>query len=309
MIDRRTADITFSFICPLTGRQEKPEGFYRRLGEVARGLGEPYEVIFVDDGSQADAGAVIRELAAGDETLRLVELSRSFGREAAVAAGQDYASGRAVISLGGEAWDRLELIGDLVARWREGFEVVCSPAGPAEQADFCLLDRKALDALLAARQESQGAAGLVDWIGFRRTSISQEGRKPSPLKGGFSLRWLAAATWARLLNSSLRPLRLAFVAGEVFLAAAIVYAVVSLLLWPFGAASGWTVHVIIAVMGLFGLQLLLLGVLGEYIGRIFDAGKVRPLYIVRETVGFPPEEQRTEGQPVRDEETHFSVFT
>ncbi|MCL2700619.1 MAG: glycosyltransferase family 2 protein [Phycisphaerae bacterium] len=300
-------DVTFSFICPVYNEQDGLEAFHRRLTAAAVKLGEPYEVIYVNDGSTDESAAVVRRVGADDPNVKYVEFSRNFGHQIAVTAGYDYARGRAVISLDSNGLQPPEMITDLVARWREGFEVVYAVRNDAKggllrrlayrgmrckdltaMSDFRLMDRKAVDALRRTREQARFVRGLVHWIGFRQIAVpytapqSEAGKKTCPLK-----RFVRLAG-AGVVNFSPRPLRLASALGGLLVLAAMVYALVALVLWPLGNTPSPLMHLAAGIVGLFGMQFLLLGLLGEYVARIFDEAKNRPLYIVRQTTGFEP---------------------
>ena len=321
MKQEASSDITFSFVSPVHDEHDGLAGFHERLSAVAKRLDEPYEVLFVNDGSEDQTGQVLRRLAGEDSHVRIVELSRSFGRQAALTAGYDHASGRAVICLDATGRHPPELIPELVARWREGFEVVYTVRHEADAAsrlrrvarrvakrairlaggedlpqedDFRLLDRAAVKAIRSAREHARLVRGMVRWIGFRQMAIPYT-PAPSPDGGDTPVRRQTVAMAATgVFNFSVRPLRLLAAAGAALVGVAVLYAIVSLILWPFGAALGALGHLSMAMVALFGLQFLAFSLLGEYIGRIFEEAKARPLYIVRQTYGFPAEEDVTD---------------
>ena len=313
MIESEHWETTFSFVSPVYNEQEGLETFYNRLTAVAQSLSEPYEIIFVNDGSSDDTAGVIRRLAAADGNIKWVEFSRNFGHQAAVTAGYDYAKGKAVISMDADCQHPPEVIPELVARWREGFEIVytvrsdtdgisplrrgigrlvykairmVSGVDLTDQADFRLMDHKAVQALRRMNEQARFVRGLVNWIGFRQIGIPYKAERRVAGKSNYTLKQLVGMSTAGLCNFSNKPLRLAPLVGAAMLAITAIYAVVSILLWPFGMAPGAIAHLSMAIVGLFGMQFLILGILGEYIGRIFDETKDRPLYIVREEKGF-----------------------
>ena len=319
MDSQQTPPVTFSFVAPVYNEQEGIEHFYGRLKVVADELGEPYEILFVNDGSTDESASIIARLAEADPCVKAVEFSRTFGHQVAVTAGYDYAGGRAVVSLDADCQHPPELIPQLVARWREGFEVVytvrrdtegisrlrrglgrltyrlirlASGADLTDQADFRLLDRKVVDVLRGHREQVRFVRGLVHRVGFRQTAVGYTAERRAAGTSGYTLKQLVGMSAAGVFNFSSLPLRLAPAAGGVMLVASLLYAVVALLLWPFGLAPGGWTSVTMTFVALFGLQFLLLGVLGEYVGRIFDEAKRRPVYIVREKIGFgePPAE-------------------
>jgi len=339
MMETPEGRITFSFISPVYNEQDGLEAFYRRLTDAAESIGEPYEIIFVNDGSTDETPSILHRLASDDIRVRVVEFSRNFGHQAAVTAGYDYACGRAVISLDADGQHPPEMIPQLVARWREGFEVVytvrrdtkgisrirrglgrlmyrviraSSGVELTDQADFRLLDRRAVDALKSVREQARFVRGLVNWIGFRQVAVPYTAQERMAGKSNYTLRQLMGMSGAGTFNYSVRPLRIAPYLGAIMLAAAICYAVASLALWPFGLAPGGFSHLAMGLVALFGLQFLALGILGEYVGRIFTEAKDRPLYVVRETCGFPKpadEQAALEKRTDRQGEERFSVFT
>jgi len=337
MNDQESNKLTFSFVVPVHDEQAGIEHFHSRLKATADGLGDSYEIIFVDDGSTDETGQVLRRLAATDQAVRVVELSRNFGHQLAITAGYDHAAGEAVVSLDGDCQHPPEVIPELVARWREGFEVVCTVrkdtegisrirravgrcvyrliaavtgADLTDQADFRLLDRKAVDAIKQHRESGRFLRGLVRTIGFRQTTLPYFAEKRSSGKSSYTLGQLSGMAGAGIFNYSLKPLRMVAVAGCVLLAAALGYFVVSLVLWKYGISAGPWAHLAMLIVGLFGLQSLLLAIVGEYVGRNFHQSRQRPLYIIRDKVGFvePTSTKKTAAEPF-DRPQRISVFT
>ncbi len=336
MESNEQSDITFSFIVPAFNEQEGLEHFYGRLKVVADQLGESYEIVFVNDGSTDDTATVIRRLREMDPQVKCVEFSRNFGHQVAVTAGYDFAQGKAVISLDADCQHPPELIPDLVARWREGFEVVCTVrkdteglsrfrrwvghvtyrviqvatgADLTDQADFRLLDRKVVRALRDHREHARFVRGLVHWVGFRRTTVPYQAERRAAGSPGYTLRQLVNMSLAGVFNYSLLPLRLAGFAGAVLLGISALYAIIAVLLWPLGMAPAAAVSVGFVFVAMFAMQFLLMGVLGEYVGRIFEEAKARPLYILRETVGFETKEQEPADREEKEPQDDWAVYT
>jgi len=305
----------YSFVVPIRDEAESLADFHGRLVAAADGLAEAYEIIFVDDGSSDDSEAVLRRLAGDDERVRLVCLSRPFGREAALTAGLDHASGEAAILLEVACRDLPAFLEALAEKWREGCEVVC--AEPQDESgrsvrpwtarllgwfarllggwdltdgsDPRLLDRKAIDALIGFREQDRFLRGLVRWAGFRRGTVPVA-KEAAPARR-FSSGQLLARAAAGVFGFSLFPVRLAAAVGAVMVLTGVVYAIVSLVLWPLGVVAGPWWNVVVAVGGLFGLQFLFIGLLGEMLGRIAQQTRARPLYVVRHKLGFERGEQ------------------
>ena len=336
MESKEQSDIMFSFVVPTFNEQEGLEHFYGRLKVVADQLGESYEIIFVDDGSTDDTATVIRRLREMDGQVKCVEFSRNFGHQVAVTAGYDYAHGKAVISLDANCQHPPELIPELVARWREGFEVVCTVgkdtnnlsrfrrwvrhatcrviriatgADLTNQADFRLLDRKVVRALRGHREHDRFVRGLVHWVGFRRTTVPYQTQRRATHTTDSTLRQLVNMSMAGVFNYSLLPLRLAGLSGAALLCISALYAILAVLLWPLGLAPAAAVSVTFIFVAMFGWQFLLMGVLGEYVGRIFEEAKARPLYILRETVGFETEEQDSTDTEEKEPQDEWAVYT
>lgn len=339
--------VTFSFIAPVHNEEAGLERFHSRLTAVAKKLGEPYEIILVNDGSIDASDAVIRRLAIVDPHVKYVEFSRNFGHQAAITAGYDHASGRAVISLDSDCQHPPELIPELVAQWREGFEIVytvrrdtrgislvrratsrlayrmirfVSGIDLTNQADFRLMDRRAVEALKANREHARFVRGLVRWIGFRQTGIPYTAEARTTGRSTYTLRQQLNMTTAGMFNFSVRPLRLIAGLGGVLMGLAMFYLVLCLaLLWPLAAVPSGLWHLAMAVVGLTGLQMTALGLVGEYVGRIFEEAKGRPLYVVRQVGGFepatpPPQAQAEEarvGEPAEQDEErdNWAVYT
>ncbi len=328
-------ELTFSLIVPVHNEQEGLDGFYTRLKAAAAGLGEPYEILFVDDGSTDDTGLLLRGLAGADKNVKVIELSRNFGYQGAIAAGMDIASGRAIVTLDGDCEHPPELIGELVARWREGFEVVSTTGKPAagaqkpkspmslscrfvslltgcpgEKSDFRLLDRKAADAILQQRQTGLSVGKLVDMIGFRRTTVPYIAENRAAGKSRYTSKQLKAMASAEVFSLSLRPLRIAAVMGTLFMVAAMLYAITCLTLWRFGIVlSGYT-HLAMFILAMFVLQFVLLWILGRHVRRTLDQLKRRPLYIVREKIGLSDEPESDKSTKSESEEpVQYRIFT
>lgn len=336
MESNEQSDIAFSFVVPAFNEQEGMERFYGRLKVVADQLGESYEIIFVNDGSTDDTATVIRRLREMDPQVKCVEFSRNFGHQVALTAGYDFAQGKAVISLDANCQHPPELIPELVARWREGFEVVCTVgkdtsglsrcrrwvrhvtyrvirlatgADLTDQTDFRLLDHKVVRALRDHREHARFVRGLVHWVGFRRTTVPYKAQQRATGAPDSTLRQLVHMSTAGVFNYSLLPLRLAGVAGAALLGISTLYAILAVLLWPLGLAPAAAVSVTFIFVAMFALQFLLMGVLGEYVGRIFEEAKARPLYILRETVGFETEEQDSADKKKKEPQDEWAVYT
>jgi len=308
-------DIYISVVAPVYNEEEVLPEFYRRLTAVMESVGKPYEIILVNDGSRDRSLQIIKELNAKDRRVKAVDLSRNFGHQIALTAGIDHAAGQAVIVMDSDLQNPPELIPQMVALWREGYDVVNTVRNDAAvysptvrlmgasfyglmkrvsglnlaygQSDFRLMDRKVVQALQTMREGSRFLRGLTEWAGFQQTAIPYELEKRFAGKSKYNLLKYLSFAIDGILSFSIVPLRMAVFLG-LFVAA-----------WGFAEGvfyickkvffgipvPGWT-ELIVTLLFLGGLILVVLGVIGEYIGRIYEEVKQRPLYFVKEHVGF-----------------------
>ncbi len=304
-----------SVIVPMYNEEEVIEVAYRRLKAVLDTLGESYEMILVDDGSRDRTSSIVRELCKIDRTVKLVEFSRNFGHQIAVTAGMDHASGRAVVLIDADLQDPPELIKDMVARWREGYDVVfgkrierkgeswfkkmtasmfyrllrsmTSVNIPVDTGDFRLMDRKVCDALTAMRERSRFIRGMVSWAGFKQTSVDYVRDERFAGETKYPLRKMIRLSLDAMTSFSTRPLKIASILGFVLSAIGFIYLFIVLYQRFFTdtTTQGWTSLIAISLL-FHGITLSLLGVLGEYIGRTYEEAKRRPLYLVSDALNF-----------------------
>jgi glycosyltransferase involved in cell wall biosynthesis len=291
--------------------QTLPE-LYRRMREVLDSTGEIWELILVDDGSTDGSTDIIRELSEKDRRVRPVIFARNFGHQIAVTAGLDYSRGQAVVIIDSDLQDPPEVIPDLVAKWREGYEVVYAIRTeregeswfklftaslfyrviyritdvdiPMDTGDFRLLDRKVVNVLNKMRERHRFLRGMSVWVGFRQIGVPYKrvarfaGETKYPLKKMF--RFASDA----ITGFSYFPLQMATYLGFISAGVSILAIPVVIALRLFGSHNPLIgqATTLIAVLFLGGVQLISLGILGEYIGRLYDEAKGRPLYVVRE---------------------------
>jgi glycosyltransferase involved in cell wall biosynthesis len=309
--------ILYSIVIPVYNEAEVLPTLYARLTRVLEGLLEPYEIIFVDDGSQDDSPLLLRDFQARDQRVKFLSLSRNFGHQIAITAGLDYCSGQAAVVMDADLQDPPEVIPQLVEQWHKGYDIVFAVRAkrtgegyfkrataavfyrlfrqmsateiPLDAGDFRLMSRRAVEALRSIRERNRFIRGLAGWIGFRQTTVTfvrdvrQAGETKYPLKK--MLRFALNA----LMSFSLIPLQLASYLGFLVSSVGffhIVYAI-GLKLFTDRVVLGWT-SVMVAVLFLGGVQLISMGIIGEYIGRIYEEVKQRPLYVVDEARGFEP---------------------
>ncbi|HVF56293.1 MAG TPA: glycosyltransferase family 2 protein [Pyrinomonadaceae bacterium] len=297
---------------------------HRRLVAVLETVaGLRFEVIYVDDGSIDETPELLGQLHASDRRVRVVRLSRNFGHQVALSAGLEHASGDAVVVIDADLQDPPEVIPEMLARWRDGYEVVyglridregetafkiwtakifyrlinrlSKVQIPADVGDFRLMDRRVVEVLLAMPERDRFVRGMVSWVGFRQVAVMYRRAARRAGESKYPLLKMLRFAADGVVSFSFAPLRLAVWVGFLAIGVAfagIVYAMIVRLYtndWVRGWASIFT-----AILFLGGIQLVTLGIVGEYVGRIYAEVKRRPLYVVEKRLGFAP---------LRDEES------
>jgi dolichol-phosphate mannosyltransferase len=287
------------------------------LADVGSGVGESWEVLFVNDGSQDQSLALLTALAAGEPRYKVLSLSRNFGHQMAITAGLDRANGQAVVVMDADLQDPPEVVRQMLARWREGYDVVFGVRSrrhgesvfkkltaaayyrllratlggasiPIDAGDFRLMGRPVVLTLRALREQHRFVRGLVWWVGFRQTSVSYE--RPARFAGEtkYPLRKMLRFAIDGITSFSTVPLRMATFFG--LLAGVATLAAGAWALWAklsgLYVVRGWTTIMILVGLGA-SAQLLMTGILGEYVGRIYEEVKRRPLYVVNGEVNLP----------------------
>lgn len=302
---------TFSIIAPIFNEISNLPELYRRVKEVMDKTGEPWEIVLVDDGSTDDSAAYILQLAQQDKRVRPVIFARNFTHQIAVTAGLDYSRGQAVVIIDADLQDPPEVVLDMIAKWREGFEVVYAVRTeregeswfklftaslfyrliyritdvniPLDTGDFRLLDRKVVNVLNQMRERHRFLRGMSVWVGFRQTGVNY--RRAARFSGEtkYPFRKMFRLALNAITSFSYFPLQVATYMGFISASLSIIAIPVVIILRLTGSyAFLGQATTLLAVLFLGGVQLISLGILGEYIGRLYDEAKGRPLYIVRE---------------------------
>lgn len=307
-----------SIIVPVKDEEETIAPFVERVRGVLGSLTDPaaqsFEILFVDDGSSDDTLNRIRLEHEKDDRVRAFSFSRNFGKEAAISAGLDGARGQAVVPMDVDLQDPPEVLGNMIAKWREGFEIVYGVRNdretdsfpkrltadfyyrahnwlsndkiPEHAGDFRLLDRKVVDVIKAMPERTRFMKGLFAWAGFSQASVAYR-RQPREL-GHTKFNYWKLWTFALdgITSASTVPLRIwSYLGGTVALLALFYAIFVTIRTLIFGVQVPGYASLMVAILFLGGLQLLSLGILGEYVGRILVETKHRPLYVVRERIG------------------------
>ncbi len=306
--------VELSVVVPVYNEQESVPELYRRLKPVLTAAVGSHEIVFVDDGSRDRSWELIRELAAQDGSVRGVRFSRNFGHQMAFAAGLRHAVGDAVVIMDADLQDPPELIPQLLARWRAGFDVVyavrtkregetifkrVSAAAfyrvlraitqvdiPVDTGDFRLMSRKAVDAFNALEERHRFTRGLVTWLGFRQLGVPYQRAARHAGESKYPLRKMWRLATDGITSFSSLPLHLAGWFGGVVSALGFVGFVAALLARVAGRGIPLTALLVLALVFLGGVQLVCLGFLGAYLGRVHEEAKRRPLYLVQESVGL-----------------------
>jgi dolichol-phosphate mannosyltransferase len=303
--------ITYSIVAPIYNEIENLPDLYRRVKEVMDSSAESWELILVDDGSTDGSTDKIRQLAQQDKTVRPVIFARNFGHQVAITAGWDYARGDAIVIIDADLQDPPETILELAKKWKEGYEVVYAVRGeregetwfkkftaamfyrliysitdvkiPVDTGDFRLMDRKVVNVLKQMKELHRFPRGMSAWVGFKQVGVTYKRAARVAGVTKYPFRKMLKLALNAITGFSYFPLQVAtyfgfFSAGVSILAIPVV---IYMRMMGSGAFFGQATT-LIAVLFLGGVQLISLGILGEYVGRLYDEAKGRPLYIVRE---------------------------
>jgi len=300
---------TFSIIAPVYNEKDCLATLFTRVKDVMDTTGEPWELVIIDDGSHDGSTEIIRKLGEEDPRVRPVIFARNFGHQIAVTAGLDYARGKAVIIIDADLQDPPEVMLDLIAKWREGFEVVYAVRSeregeswfklataslfyrlifritdvkiPLDTGDFRLMDRKVVNVMNSMRERHRFLRGMSAWVGFRQVGVPYKRAARMAGVTKYPLKKMLRLALNAITSFSYVPLQLATYMGFITAGLAIIAIPVVITMRAIGSQAFFgQASTLIAVLFLGGVQLISLGIVGEYIGRIYDEVKGRPLYIV-----------------------------
>ncbi|PYS46580.1 MAG: glycosyltransferase [Acidobacteria bacterium] len=289
---------------------------HRRLTSVLAGLKElEFEIIYVDDGSKDETPKILESLQMEDERVRVLRLSRNFGHQIAVTAGLENSSGNAVVIIDADLQDPPEVISEMIKRWREGYEVaygqrveregetgfklwsakayyrlinrISETKMPLDTGDFRLMDRKVVDSLLAMPERDRFLRGMVSWVGFRQVAVPYQRARRHAGESKYPILKMIRFATDGIVSFSIAPLKIAIWTGFFAIWLAIIGIIVAVVvrLMDKNLNRGWA-SLFVAVLFMGGIQLVSLGIIGEYLGRIYTEVKRRPLYIIQERLGF-----------------------
>lgn len=305
---------TISVVAPVYDEEVLLPEFYRRVISALEPLGVPFELILVNDGSHDNSGAIMDALHAQDSRVKVVHFSRNFGHQIAITAGTDHAQGESVAVIDSDLQDPPEVIVDMYHKWREGYQVIYGVRSeregetafkrataslfyrlirkitninlPLDTGDFRLMDRRVVDAMKKMREHHRFMRGLSVWVGFKQTGVSyrRDARKAGVTK--YPLRKMLRFALDAITSFSYLPLQLATYSGFAIAGLSVVAILIAIILRLTGNAIAGQATTLVSVLFLGGIQLIFLGIIGEYLGRIYDEVKRRPLYIVAERHGL-----------------------
>lgn len=308
-----------SIVIPLLNEEDSLPNLYEKLVEVVVSLTTNYEIILVDDGSTDRSVDVIQQLRGADERVKLISFSRNFGHQAALTAGMDFASGKAVVFMDADLQHPPKIVTEMWKKWKEGFEIVYTLREHTEDvspfknlssrlfyrsfryftgikldsnaADFRLLDQRVVKIFREQiRERTRFLRGLTVWVGYRSYAISYVAAKREAGVSKYRLKRMAILAIDGISSFSVAPLYAGIFIGLVFSLFGFAYAAFAIVAKLMGGATlqGWaSLVILVAIIG--GIQLMLIGTVGIYVGKIYDEVKQRPLYLVRKSLGFSNE--------------------
>lgn len=310
----------YSVVVPLYNEEEVLNETYKRLKRVMDDLNEEYEIVLINDGSRDKTAELVDVICNSDEKVKYIEFSRNFGHQTAVTAGMDYADGDAIIVIDADLQDPPEIIPEMIKLWKDGFDVVYGQRTrrngetifkklsakifyrflksmtevdiPLDTGDFRLIDRKVCNALKLVNENNRFIRGIISWLGFKQTGVSFERDKRFAGETKYPLSKMLKFAFDAITSFSYKPLKLATFLGFLTSLGGFLYLFVVIYQRIFMEETivGWAST--LAVTLIFnGVILNILGIIGEYIGRIFDEAKGRPLYLVKKTLNYEDDRQ------------------
>lgn len=311
----------YSIIVPVFNEEEVVEECYKRLKSIMDSTDEEYELIFVNDGSKDSTLRIIKNICDNDSKVKIIDFSRNFGHQTAITAGMNFASGQAIVVIDADLQDPPEVILDMINKWKEGYEVVYGKRLkrkgeslfkkasakffyrtlnrlteveiPVDAGDFRLIDRKVCDALDSIKEKNRYIRGIISWLGFKTACVEFVREKRFAGKTKYPLKKMIKFATDAVISFSYKPLKVISYLGLIFSGVSFIYLLAMVILKIFNlidTVDGWTSLVAISLF-FNGIVLLVLGIMGEYVGRIYEEVKGRPLYVVNEFVNFRGKEE------------------
>lgn len=312
--------IRYSVIVPVYNEELVIEESYRRLTQVMEKTQGEYELLFINDGSRDKTPELLEALAVRDSHVKLLHFSRNFGHQTAVCAGMDYAGGQAVVIIDADLQDPPEVILQMIDKWQQGYDVVYGKRLqrkgetwfkkltakafyrflnhmttvdiPVDTGDFRLIDRKVCDVMKGLTEKNRYVRGLVSWAGFKQTAVEYVREERFAGETKYPLRKMVKLAVDATVSFSYKPLRIAGLLGIVLSIASFIYLLIIIgqRLFTNTTVPGWA-SLIAVILFFNGVSLMLHSITGEYVGRIYEETKNRPLYIISGKKGFSDEER------------------
>ena len=301
-------DKHISIVIPVYNEKENIEELYARLTKAQSSFSYPFEIIFVNDGSSDDSFDIMRSLAASNKNVKAINLSRNFGHQIAIKAGLKYVSGDAAVVMDADLQDPPEVIKDLVGKWCEGYQVVYAIRKtrkegmllrllyasfyrllkimskiniPLDAGDFCLMDREVVDILSSMPERNPFVRGLRSWVGYNQIGLEYDRQARAKGEAKYTFIKLVKLALDGILSFSDIPLRLSAIFGFITSGVSILL-IINLLIKRLPVPGTTLIAVLVLFLG--GVQLISIGILGEYIGRIYEESKKRPLFIIKDAI-------------------------
>jgi len=305
----------YSIVVPVFNEEEVIDESYKRLKEVMDSTKESYELIFINDGSRDRTYEILKGISLADNNVRVIDFSRNFGHQVAISAGMDYASGAAVVVIDADLQDPPQIILKMIEKWKDGFDVVYGKRSkrkgetifkritaklyyriltnmttvdiPTDVGDFRLIDRKVCEVMKNLTEKSRYVRGLISWVGFKQTAVEYEREERFAGETKYPLVKMLRLAADGITSFSYKPLKLASYLGFTvsFFSFVFLLYVAYQKLFTNDTVQGWASLIAVSVF-MNGVMFIFLGIMGEYIGRIFEESKSRPLYIVNNEIGF-----------------------
>lgn len=307
----------YSIVIPAYNEQEVIEESYKRLKSVMEQTGEDFELIFVNDGSRDKTIDILNEISEKDKNVKILNFSRNFGHQTAISAGMDYASGNAIVVIDADLQDPPEVILQMIEKWKEGYEVVYGKRLkrkgesffkkitakvfyrflhsmtdidiPVDTGDFRLMDKKVCDVMRSFTEKNRYVRGLVSWVGFKQYALEYVREERFAGETKYPLRKMIKFASDGIISFSFKPLKIAEYIGCTISALSFIYLIIVIIQKLFGyTVQGWASLLSVSLF-FNGIILFMLGIIGEYIGRIYDEAKNRPLYVIKDKINFENE--------------------
>jgi len=312
--------LQYSIVAPCYNEEGNLQELYRRITEVMDKTGESWELVLINDGSRDHTIDLMKEIHAQDNRVHYIDFARNFGHQIAVTAGMDYAQGKAVVLIDSDLQDPPELIWDMIEKWKEGYKVIYAVRAerkgetwfkiwtakifyrliynitdiqiPLDTGDFRLMDRKVVDAMKHMPERHRFIRGMTSWVGFKQTGVTYTRSERFAGETNYPFRKMLHFAITAITGFSHVPLQIATYLG-FFIAVLSTVAALGVIIARFmdpGSFFAGQATTLVMVLFLGGVQLISLGIIGEYLGRIYDEVKGRPMYVVNEAVGFSDEQ-------------------